>query len=292
MTALTYILGAPPLKVLRRRLGRAKYWMLTALGAAALYLVKFSVHAATGVDVVEFRFLAVAFSSLVILMGVFDEFEEMGFSFLTATLYTLLINSMLVGGGFALWVSFAGSSWKQLLLSDIEAVLKPVVDLNPHIQVNYFDLMVQLPSVAIILWMGAIYVSILLEKRLSAGEMAPLVKLPSLRPQLAELHFPDICVWIFIASLLGAFGNVQRPWIEGVAANTMNICLVMFFFQGIAVVAKFFASVRMGSFWQWIFMTLIVVQLFLFVSLLGLLDFWLGFRTRLDKRAEQFNRET
>ena len=179
----------------------------------------------------------------------------------------------------------------QSVLNYLELLLKPGTDFL-HIQANYFDLMTQLPSLVIIAWMAAIYTSIFLEKYLSVGEMAPLVQIPSMRPQLADSRWPDVCVWAFIASLLGAFGNVQSLLLEGISANVLNICMVMFLFQGIAVVSKFFAGLRIGPFWKWLFIVLIVLQLFVLVCLIGLLDFWLGFRVRLAKRAEQLKRET
>jgi len=278
MTALTYILGAPSLKVLRRRLGRAKYWALTTLISIGLYGF-------------QAKLLAVAFFSLVILMGVFDEFEEMEFSFQASGFFTLLINSLIGSGAFALWVFAAGPNWSQNILSGLENTLKPLAEMNSRLQLNYFDLMLQLPSIAVILWMGAIYVATLLEGRLSTGDMAVKTDVPSLRPQLATFRLPDAMVWIFIASLLGTFGNFQSHVLEAVAVNVMNISVVLFFFQGIAVVTKFFETVRLGPVWQFLFMVVIVVQLFLFVSLLGLLDYWLNFRSRLTKRAEGFNRE-
>lgn len=278
MTALTFVLGAPPLKVLRRRMGRAPYWALT-LG---MCLVLFALHA---------KILALSFLTLVILMGVFEEFEEMGFGFQSSALYALIINVLVSAGGFALWVSRTGPAWRDTLTATIEAALKPLADLNTNFHVNPKDVMLQLPSVAIVLWMIAIYVAVLLESRLSGWDMAAPDARPTLRPQLAEFRLPDAMVWAFIASLLGAFGNFHHPAVEALAVNTMNVCMVLFFFQGIAVVSRFFAAIRMGIFWQGVFMVLIVVQLFLFVSLLGLLDYWLNFRARLAKRSERFNRE-
>lgn len=286
MTALTYILGAPPLKVVRRKLGRAGYWALTTLLSVGLYVL----HA---------KMLGVAFFSLVVLIGVFDEFEEMGFSFSLSALFTLLINSLLSGGAFALWVFYSGPKWSQTILTSIETVLKPVVELNPRIQINYFDLMLQLPSIAIISWMAALYVAILLESRMlgtgaTATDGASVA--PSMRPQLATFRLPDICIWVFIASLLGAFGGTHVQTLEALAVNALNVCVMLFFFQGIAVVAKFFESMRLNAFWQTLFMALIVIQLFLIVSVLGLVDYWIDIRARLVKRSEQkekeFKRET
>ena len=42
---------------------------------------------------------------------------------------------------------------------------------------------------------------------------------------------------------VGTFGGLKVQAVEAVAVNAMNICMVLFFFQGIAVVGKFFDSV-------------------------------------------------
>ena len=60
MTALTYILGAPPLKVVRRKIGRVGYWALMTLLSVGIYFL-------------QAKMLSLAFFSLVVLIGVFDE---------------------------------------------------------------------------------------------------------------------------------------------------------------------------------------------------------------------------
>lgn len=291
MTALTYMLGAVSLKVLRRQLGRSGFWFLGLTISAAFYFT-------------PVKHLGVAFLSLVLLIGVFSELEEFGFSFMVSAFFTLLINCLLVAGAFALWVSRVGPKWPQLVTGYLESAFKPVAELNPTLTINFADLMVQLPSVIVVLWMGSIYLAVLLERRLMGSDAAIFLEpveahmttgahphVP-LREQLSEIRMPDPVVWIFIASLLGAFGGLELRWLEVLSANTLNICFVLFFFQGVAVVTKFFESLKMGFFWQFVFMALIIVHLFLFVSLVGLVDYWLDLRTRMNKRPTEFKRET
>lgn len=281
MTALTYILGAVSLKVLRHKLGRMGYW---ALGLS-LTAILFALPAAP---------LGLAFLSLVVLMGVFSELEELHLSLPVSAGFTLLMNSLIGAGAVALWVSRIGPKWVSVVQTTLEALLAPVTKLNANLQINVPDLMWQLPSIILILWMGAIYVAVLLEGRLTAGEPptpAPVSPSHSMRQQLAQLRMPDFVVWLFVLSLLGAFGSFEVKGLQAVSANILNVCFVLFFFQGIAVVAKFFERLRMGSFWQFVFMVLIVVHLFLFVSLVGLADYWADFRARLDKRSPEFNSE-
>lgn len=280
MTALTYILGAVGLKVLRHKLGRVGYWGLCTTISVALFLI-------------PAKPLAIAFFSLVVLMGVFSELEELHLSFTLSAAFTLLLNSLIAAGAVALWVSRIGPKWVTMVQSTMESLLEPVTKLNANLQINIPDLMWQLPSIILIMWMGAIYVAVLLEGRLSAIEMPkPEGEQPlTMRQQLAQLRMPDTVVWLFILSLLGSFGSFEVKGLQAVSANVLNVSFVLFFFQGIAVVSKFFEKLRMGAFWQFLFMVLIVVHLFLFVSLVGLADYWADFRARLDKRTPEFNSE-
>ncbi|MGE0529618.1 MAG: DUF2232 domain-containing protein, partial [Bdellovibrionales bacterium] len=236
--------------------------------------------------------LAIAFFSVVLLVGTFSELEEMGFRMEASAFFTLVINSLLGSGLFAFWVYSTGARWQQQLVGTVENLLKPLASLNPALQINYQDIALQLPSIVLILWMGALYLAILLEGRLAGSDSLTPVGYPSMRTQLSEFRLPDPAIWLFTLALLGAFGNLPWKPVEVVAVNVLNICFLLFFFQGIAVVAKFFETIRMGYFWQFLFMVLIVVHLFLFVSLLGLVDYWFDFRSRLTKRAQEVNRET
>lgn len=274
MTALTYVLGAVGLKVLRREAGRWFYWSFGSVLTGILFGAML-------------KPLALAFVSLVVLVGVFSELEELGLGVLISGFFTLVINALCSAGAFALWVSMTGPKWSQQIQETLESTLKPLIELNPKLQINYFDLMLQLPSVLLILWMGAIYFAVLLESRLTP------VKSAGLKGQLAGIRLPDPVIWLFIGALLGAFGGFAKAPVEAVSVNVLNVCFMLFFLQGIAVVGRFFETLRMGWFWQVVFMVLIVVHLFLFVSLLGLSDYWVDFRTRMAKRGgEEINRET
>lgn len=277
MTALTYVLGAAPLRVMRIKLGRVGYWAAGLAISAGFY--------AGGL-----KLMAISYLSLVVLMGVFDELEEVGLSFMVSGFFTLLINCLLGAGAFAMWVSVTGANWSQKLLSFLELTLKPITDMNPHFPINFSEIMLQLPSVVVMLWMGALYLAVLQERRLSGLPARPSGS-PDMRSQIAEFRVPDVVVWIFIGSLLGAFGGFVGHNLEAGSINIMNVCVMLFFFQGIAVVSRFFETMRMDRMWQFVLMVIIVLYLFLFVSLLGLTDHWLDFRLRLAKRAEQFNRE-
>lgn len=269
LTVLTYVFGAPVLKTTRRYVGRPVYWGLFLVICAGFFALKLQA-------------VGLALLTLVVLIGVFEEFVEIGLTFRLAMFFTILVNALLSAGAFAIWVYYSGSKWIAILRSNVEALMKPVFEMNSHFQIDIGELMLQLPSIALISWMVALYLSILLDKQDAS----------TLRPQLATFKVPDAFVWLMIGSLLGTFGNFSAHWVQAVSINVLNVCVLLFFFQGIAVVAKLLEKLRMGAFWQWAFMVLIIVQLFLLVSVLGLMDYWFDFRGRLERRAQQVKRET
>jgi hypothetical protein len=280
MTGLTFVLGALPLKSLRRGAGRTTYWGACLFAAVLL----FGFH---------LQFYSVSFLSLVVLVGLFSEFEELGLALVPSAFFALLITAMLSASGFAFWVFSEGPNWQQSVMNFLHAALDPILQMNSNIKIEVRDIMAQLPSLAIIMWMVSLYLAVLLETRLTAPSAQPLPK-ARFRKELPNIRIPDVVVWTFIAALLGAFGTfkgLELGPLHSVSVNAFNVCLVVFFFQGLAVVRKFFDSVKMGWFWQSLLMVFIVLQLFIFVSLLGLVDHWVDFRTRIERRRQQIKRE-
>jgi hypothetical protein len=266
MTALTYIVGAAPLKVLREKAGRSGFWTIGVGLCAALLLAKVG-------------WLALALGSLVVLIGIFVELEELQLSFMVSAFLTLVITTLASLGAFAVWVAKVGNSWIQLLVASIETTMKPVAELNPQWQINYTDIAIQLPSIVLILWLGSLYLAVAFEKRLGSERSV-------LRAELSDFRLPLPVVWMFMLALLGAFGGFSNRYVEAVAVNLMNLSLMLFFLQGIAVVTRFFNYARVSGIWQFLFMFVIIMYLFLAVSLLGLVDFWIDFRTRMGKQTE------
>lgn len=281
MTTLTFVLGGLPLKSLRKGAGRIVYWVACLAAAGAL---------AAG----HMYLLSAMFLSQVILIGVFSEFEELGLGLISSSFFAVLMTAMLSAGGFAFWVYSVGPGWLEAITALGHQVLDPVLQINTSLNLDVKELVMQLPSVATILWIVTLYLSVLLEPRLTAPSKEPLPA-SRFREELALVRAPDFMVWLFIGSLLGTFGSfgeAKIPALHGVAVNLFNICLVVFFFQGLGVVGKFFERIKLGWLWQTLLMVFIILQLFIFVSLIGLLDHWMDFRTRLNKGREELNRET
>lgn len=276
LTATTYVLGAIPLKILRTLLGRRNFW--------ALGLVSCAVLAGVGSYA-----LGLALLSLTLLVGVYDEGEDAGLSGTASAFFSLAVNALLATGGFLFWMYSVGPGWQVQAIQFIDAVQKPITAQWPAAAVDAKEFLRIAPSLVLALWMAALYLAVLLESRLMrpTGAKTP----PPARAGLVrEFRLPDPVIWLFIGSLLGRFGDFGSPVLQMVAYNVLNVCLVLFFFQGLAVIAKYFETIRLNPAWQVVLM-LFLVYLSLFVSLLGLMDYWLDFRARFTKPASTFNRE-
>lgn len=274
LTSMTVVLGAAPLKGLHYHVGKLAYWGLGLALASGLFLAGWPVLAGT---------LAV----LVVVVGIFSDLEEAGHSYLSAGAFSLIITCLFGAGAFAFWVSEAGSGWFSQVVAFIEPPLQEAMRLTQGIDLKVETLVIQAPSIAVILLMVALYVALLSERRM----LKWLGVKDQPKRQLSNFRLPDFVVWVFIVSMLGAFAKYDVHWLQVVSVNTFHVCLLMFFFQGLAVLAKTFRLMRIGPVWQVLWFTVLILQLFLVVSLIGLTDYWLDIRGRLVKKVAQMKKE-
>jgi uncharacterized protein YybS (DUF2232 family) len=89
---------------------------------------------------------------------------------------------------------------------------------------------------------------------------------------------PEALVWLLIGS--GILLLIPAGTLKIVGLNCLLVVLVIYFFQGIAVVSYFFKKKRFPRFLRLTFYTLLAIQqlFLLFVIGLGLFDVWLNFR--------------
>lgn len=282
LTALTYFLGAGPLRAVRSQLGRGFYWSFVCLISLALLLTG---TWGTGDESAIFLWVGGSFLSLGILLGVFSEFEESGLNFDLSAAFSILVLSFLSLGatGIVFWLK--GPSFFSKIKGFFEQALK-----GAQLELPVDQLIYQIPSVVIILWMLALYTGVLLEGRIRMG-----VHKPSLfRAELFQFRAPNWVVWTFIASLLPALGGMGPAWLQVTSANILNVSIAVFFFQGLGIIHQFLIFLRVGLFWQVLLVLFLVLQLFIFVSCLGLADHWLDLRMKLIKwrqsRLETYKR--
>ncbi len=275
LTALTGFLGAGPLKVSKSLWGHRLYWLVNLVTVTALFFT-------------PWRGLAILFSGIVILVGVFTDLEERGHSVSFSGAFSILFTGLLASGEFAMWIYRYGSGWRAFLESQIEAFLAPAKQMA-GVSVDAASLLAQAPSGLVILLMLALFSMVLLENRIRT-----MVGLPkNLDRHLIEFRAPEALIWVLIGALFFSFAKPisHLEWAQMVALNVLNVLVVFYFFQGLAVVVKAFHVFKVGVFWQIIFFSLVVFQLFLFVSVLGLADYWLNFRSLLSRKSAQWDKK-
>lgn len=273
LTALTGVLGGVPLRGLRLAAGPSGYWVLTILAAAGMVLVGWPM-------------LGLLYLSLVMVVGLFSELEERGYALVSGGIWAVVITSLMLAGGFALWVSHQGPTWQTRVINQVESYLAAIPGWAERVGIEAKDLLLQVPSLVVVVLTLGLFLALLFQRRVTAisGGRGPTHR-------LNRFAVPDLFIWVFILSLAGTFLTARTGWIYPLSINFLNISAVVLFLQGLAVVHSGFEFFRVSWFWQMLLLLVLVTQLFVLVSLLGLVDFWADFRTRLAKRSERMDRE-
>jgi len=269
LSALTVVLAAIPLRIMRKTYGRQNYWaalVITCIGVLALGLMP----------------LALVLFSMGLLIGLFCEVENLGFAPFSAALLSVVstvgISSLVV----SVWLKKEGVDLLVFLNQQVDEFVQRIGAINPEIEIKAENLLLQMPAVLVILLIFALALALIAERR--ATLVAGLKVLNPKNQNLKKFQLPDFCVWLLMLSLLGTFLRLGMPWMEALSLNLLFVLVVLYFFQGIAVVAYFFDIFHVGIFWKVAWYFLLILQLFLFVSVLGLTDYWLDIRGRLSRR--------
>lgn len=278
LSSMTVIFGALPMRVVRQSFGRIPFWFGYAGMSALMFGLGFTAP-------------SLVLAALAILVGVYTEAEEHGCSAFSSGGVAILasLGASAVAAGLHLYAT------KTQLLGEIRSQLTPFVaeaaKVFPEAEFTVDGLIKELPSVAIMVMIGSLTISLLGERSLLALMRLPLRgPMVASRKRLLEFRSPDVFVWLTMLAVLGAFIQHGQNWLQVTSTNTLNVLVMVYFLQGLAIVGHAFQTYKVGVFWQSFWYFMIVVQLFLLVALLGFADFWLEFRTRLTRKPAQSNK--
>lgn len=270
LSAFTAILSAAPLRVFRLTVGNGFYWSVMAAVLSSLVLLGWVP-------------LAVVLGAQTLLIGVYSELEERDFTLRQTTTLTVFLTGLVLSSVFYTWAVVTGKDWLQKVTSGVELILARAADLKlnfvSHIQAS--DIVFQIPSGVIVFLIISLAVSLMLEKLFLRWAGVKSIR----TERLSDYNAPDAFIWLFIFSLLGAFAEHHVRWIEVVSINILNVMATAYFFQGLAVLFKYFESFKVGFFWRALWVLLVVVQLPILMGLLGVVDYWANFRRVIVKRA-------
>jgi|GEM_PF-2931787 len=272
LLALKFVLLASlPMRFFRLNYGRAVYYSISF--AFFFFLL--------GMNKIEW---SITYLTLILLVGVYSELEQ-------ARPKKLVINSAVsmsaaLGtalGCLGLWAYKSGLSLVPFLAMKYTVFVEPIFELPQFTDLNFDvqSLFWFFPSGLGILYMFALFICLSVFRD-PQGKIAPL--------NLKNFELPEPCVWAFIFSLAGSFLLAPLGPVHIVAANSLLLLLGAFFFQGLAVIVTLMDNYRVHGVWRFVLLFLIFFQGLIFVSIVGLIDFWADFRKFSRGQAKNFPR--
>lgn len=273
LTLLTGVLGAPFVRALRKSRGLVAFWFLGLATTLFLFAVGAS---AAGV------FLA----SVWLVIGAYSSLEARGWGWWRSGLSALTLGSVTAGAAFAALLARAGvTTWsgfvalvdeKMMLVLPADVAVKPEAEIVAQ----------QAPSALVILFLLCLGTALIFEGRLFAWLGLPRERVAShLRP--LEFRLPDPMIWIVLTGFLVTMVNFDSNALAALGANVVNVSVVLYFFQGLAVLEVLLNSLRAGALLRLAVYLILVGQLFFVLSAVGLIDYWVDFRRRIRGSGER-----
>jgi hypothetical protein len=270
LSVLTVFFGTPFLRALRQTYGPTVYWSLGIILSAVAFPVWFFV------------------GSIWIVVGAYHEIEKLGKGWWIAGLLSVLLS-----GGFG-WLSATYSlrtngieSREQVeaLIGEMTASLEAVI---PNVKIKAEDVFNQMPSFVVMTLMLALANAVLFDRKVYNWLALPLPEASGREAnKLLELRVPDFFIWIALMALLFSTFSFNSKALGIVALNVVNVSAVLYFFQGLAVLETYLRAIKAGFLMRFVTYFILVGQFFILVSILGLIDFWAGFRGRIQKLNSQ-----
>lgn len=264
LSLIPFVFSAPLLLIARLGYSRTKFWLTQ--------IVVFSILWVCGLQP-----LAISFLSTAILVGVYTEINNQLKNMFIAGFVSIVISSAITVSATQQWLSHLGLSLKDRVLEQVQLVVQQSHSMNPSIQLDPETLMSQVPSYLVCLMIFSLGLSLILEK--------PLLRIFKVHTHfqmqnLMDFKLPDSMIWIAMFSFLFSFVKFGDKTIAVLSMNILNVMVVLYFFQGLAVIESFFTALKLGFFVRFLTYVVFMIQLFLLVSAIGVIDYWVEFRNR------------
>ncbi len=251
-------LAALPIRYLRLTFGR-KTFLLTTTACASVLLA------------MGLWQWAVVYLSISSLIGFYRELEESRASIFASAIAAIGLTTFLSGMALLTYTTISGTGLKSLLLEKTMPILEQMQKVPRFQEASLQNFLWYLPSGLIITLMLILFVSLTLGR---------LPRQAKQKHNLIYFRLPDWSIWLFIGSLGATFIPAQGSVLALSAMNVLVITLAAYFFQGLAVFTFFLNRLNVRGPWRLIAYFLIFFQMFIFVSGLGILDFWFDFRSQ------------
>lgn len=269
----TVILAAGPIRALRVSSPFWVFWPMVLLVATGFW---FAAPWLASAKLAALGFLAVA-----VVIGLFTEIENLGVSRGSAAGVSVAALVAGVGVGFGAWCREMRISPATWLSKWVETALSKVKEVNPSITFETEQIVAQLPSALIILGLIAIAIAVV-----SEGTWLRVLGAPSdwkASRSWTDFRLADFAIYGLMAVLLASFTQHDVKWLTAIGLNGLNVFVVLYFFQGMAVVFKACDHFAVGPFWRVFLGFILTFQLALIVAAVGVADYWVDFRNRLNR---------
>lgn len=277
LTGGTLVFGAAPLKPVRMNIGAAPFWLL-GLGLSTLFWA------------LQIPTIGTALLLFTILVGTWAELEQRGYSLVQSVAAGLLATIGIASAALFFITKRNPSYWIGQLTAAIEGVIARVskVDLALAESLKVEELLLQVPSVIVVALIIAAALVAICERPLLKWSGHGVVR----KERLTDLQLPDALVWVLIAAVFGAFWDGSSKTVSAISMNILNILAVCYFFQGMAILCRYFQVFRVGYFWRVIWVSIFALQLFLVLSFVGVIDYWLDFRKKMMKKSSELKKKS
>jgi hypothetical protein len=270
VSAVTIVFSACSMYALRRVYGRSAFGLGVLAIAVALLAAQQVVLGAVTLG-------------LAILIAVQAEIEEHGGSVFYSGASAVLASLGSVAFGCGLWKHFTKASLTAELRQQLQPVVDKMAELTSGTVITVDEILQQMPS-ALAIFLVLVLALVLIwgpQLVIAMGERSRHYS----RETLLSFKLPDQTVWLAIVALAGAFVKQSPALAQVVSINVLNVLVILYAFQGLAVVACAFKMFRVCPIWRALWYFVLIVQLFLMLSVIGFADLWLDVRRRLDRRT-------
>lgn len=269
LSMLTVVMGAPFLRVLRKAYGPLAFWILGPLLTGIAWFL-------------NAQPLALFLGSVWMTLGAYVEMEQKGLGWWISGLVSVALGTgATVLGLFGAFTKNGINTYAEVQKL-AEQFAQRVQDMNPAVKLDSSILVQQTPSAIVIVLMVALGIGLIFERRIFSWLNLPHEKIAS-QLKLLEYRVPDYFVWIAMTAFLLTMVSFGGKAIAILAANIVNVAIVLYFFQGLAVLEVFLNSIRAGVFTRILTYIILVGQMVLVLSIVGLIDYWVDFRGRIRR---------
>lgn len=216
------------------------------------------------------------------------ELEQRGLGWWISGLLSISAGSLATGLGLFGALKKNGINTYAEIQGLAEKFAQQVQTMNPAVKLDPAILVQQVPSAVVIILIVALGVGLIFERRVFSWLNLPREKIAS-QLKLLEYRVPDYVIWVAMIAFLLTMVSFGGKATAILAVNIVNVCIVLYFFQGLAVLEVFLNSMRAGVFTRVLTYIILVGQMLLVLSVVGLIDYWVDFRgriRRMNKPAE------